>query len=273
MNILGICGVAGSGKDTFAQYLAPLGATNIALADPLKQIAQQVYDFTDEQLWGPSAERNKPDPRYRRPHTWTEQDDSIHLTCSCCGQTTHARQVEDDVWVPDEDEVPLCHLTPRYALQLLGTDWGRHCYPDTWVTKCIRTAQHLLTGAPASMPYVYHPNYEGPRETYIGRIYPAYSAQKGLHDFKLLAEAERTRIVTVSDVRFRNEISIIREAGGKVVRVRRPGAGLGGAKGLHPSEAEQASIQDHEFDFVVENGGTLEAFELAALDIGRALLQ
>ena len=50
--ILGISGLAGSGKDQFATYLGPVGAVTVALADPLKRIARDVYAFTDEQLWG-----------------------------------------------------------------------------------------------------------------------------------------------------------------------------------------------------------------------------
>ena len=93
-----------------------------------------------------------------------------------------------------------------------------------------------------------------------------YDRKRGVHsvpDTRDWAEAdrqeeERVLAVSVPDVRFKNEMRIIREAGGKLLRVRRPGAGLKGATGLHPSEAEQASIPDEEFDAVIENTGTLE---------------
>lgn len=246
MRLLGISGLAGSGKDTFASYLRLLGATNVALADPLKQIAKAVYDFTDEQLWGPSAERNKPDPRYPRNHTFHGND----LVCACCGW-------DGGSLVRDGSSPPPCYLTPRYVLQLLGTDWGRECYPDTWVEKCVRTARQLLTNHRA-------------RYSFKTGLYTVPESRDW--DSENEVEAGRVKLVTVSDVRFRNEVLTIQKAGGKVVRVKRPGAGLGGAAGLHPSEAEQMAIPDRAFDFVVENDGTLGDLQTRALAIGKGLL-
>lgn len=106
--LIAIMGQAGSGKDTAAQVICDLvrGAETIAFADPLKKFCKLAFDFSDEQLWGPSEARNAPDPRYTR-----------------------------------EDGEP---LTPRYALQTLGTEWGRHCYPDVWVDCGIRTAASVI---------------------------------------------------------------------------------------------------------------------------------
>jgi hypothetical protein len=218
----------------------------VALADPLKRIARDVYAFTDTQLWGPSAERNKPDERYPREHTFPYNDMSLKLpaddreargramVCSCCGWNGGSLR-------RDGSEPPPCYLTPRYALQLLGTEWGRQCYPDTWAALCVRTAKRLLesTFEDCKTPG-FHPLY--------------YTPAQGLYQGNNPRQVE---VVTVSDVRFLNEMRVIREAGGKIVRVRRPGAGLGGSAGLHPSEAEQAGIPDEDFDFVVENTGSL----------------
>ena len=63
--LIGILGVAGAGKDATADILTKKhGFCRVALADELKRTAQRWYEFTDTQLWGPSEERNKPDPRY-----------------------------------------------------------------------------------------------------------------------------------------------------------------------------------------------------------------
>jgi hypothetical protein len=59
----------------------------------------------------------------------------------------------------------------------------------------------------------------------------------------------------VADVRFPNEAAAIRERGGCIVRVVRPGWDLGGAAAQHASEVELAAIAE---DFVIENSGTLE---------------
>lgn len=191
--IIGVSGLAGSGKDTTADMLvSDHNFVKVSLADPLKRIARDVYAFTDEQLWGPSQFRNAEDKRYPRPDG------------SC--------------------------LAPREALQKLGTEWGRSCYPNTWVDLCIRTAQDLLSGL------------------------SEYTQKRGLE----FTGAEPPAGVVVPDVRFKNEMAAIKNAGGMVIRVVRPGAGLGGAAGLHPSEVEQASIPDSEFDLVIQNAGSLE---------------
>lgn len=227
--ILGICGLAGSGKDTVAKFLAEdLRFVGIAFADPLKQIAKAVYRFTDDQLWGPSQMRNAPDTRYPRPHgAWVDGK------CVCCG-------------VPNEPDIVhvQCYLTPRYALQLLGTEWGRQCFPDTWAAMGVATAKDLVGSSG-------------------GRF--RYDRARGIFHLPEHDEAGRAAGVAITDVRFKNEIRIIREGGGKVVRVRRPGAGLGGSAGLHPSEVEQAGIPDDDFDAVLENDKTLEVLRTRAL--------
>lgn len=130
--IIGISGLAGSGKDTCADFL--VGRYNFkktSFADPMKKIVQDVFGFTDEQLYGPSEMRNAPDIRYPRSHTWGElavDESGVVYTCVCCGVTTHL--------------VRQCYLTPRFALQQLGSEWGRVCYPNVWVDLAIRNAGH-----------------------------------------------------------------------------------------------------------------------------------
>lgn len=104
--IVGITGHSGAGKDTVADYLVEkYGFVKVALADPLKRICKEVYDFSDLQLWGPSEERNKPDLRYGTGKGF---------------------------------------LVPRVALQSLGTEWGRAIYDDTWVDYALRVADAIL---------------------------------------------------------------------------------------------------------------------------------
>lgn len=99
--IVGICGFAGSGKDTFAAMLAEqlhllgISSSRMSLADPMKQFCAQVFGFTYEQLWGSSEQRA----------------------------------------VPNEHGV-----TPRRALQTLGTEWGRSLDEDVWVRHLVRRA-------------------------------------------------------------------------------------------------------------------------------------
>jgi len=200
--ILGISGLAGAGKDTIAEYLAKnQGFVRVALADPLKRICRDVFAFSDEQLFGPSEKRNEPDERYHR------------------------------VRLGIKDLSRFEYLTPRYALQRLGSEWGRDCYENVWVDYTLRVAKEILDGG-----FVYTPQ-KGLESEYGHPLHPQYP-YKG---------------VVIPDVRFRNEMEAIRKAGGRLWRVIRPGAGLQGEAGKHSSEQEQQSIQNLFFDAIIYN--------------------
>ena len=209
MNIIGISGFAGSGKDTVADMMvnqhphsySQSGVIKISLADPIKRFARDVWGFTDDQLWGSSEHRNAPDKRYM------------------IGK------------ILDQDEYIESYLTPRKVLQHVGTEGCRAIDPDVWIRYMIRVAKTLLT------EYGY-----------------TYSPQQGL----IFQDASfKAKAVVTADVRFLNEMQHIRGAGGVLVRVVRPGAGLEGAYAKHQSEAEMAAVPDKEFDKVIQNTGTL----------------
>lgn len=125
--IIALAGTAGSGKSTVGAFIANAAGTDVftmSLAQPMKSFARDVYAFTDDQLYGPSEFRNAPDTRYPRRHG--PLNDGY---CACCGK-----------WAMLRDATP-CYLTPRFALQQLGTEWGRMCYEDTWVRLAVRTAE------------------------------------------------------------------------------------------------------------------------------------
>jgi hypothetical protein len=234
MNILGINGVAGAGKDSAADRLVSHhGYIKVSLADPLKRICQSVYGFTDDQLWGPSSSRNAPDKRYIRErharHEWQEattkpremrtargvkvaspKDHGHHFQCSRCGALGDENPAECIVY-----------LTPRFALQILGTEFGRTCYPNTWIDLNIRTAKSILL--------------EG----------KGYTPQRGL--FERTDKKPSPRGVVVPDVRFKNEMDAIAAEGGYLWRVKgpnepRPIKTEGWRQ--HKSETEQAEVSD-----------------------------
>lgn len=207
MKVIGLLGNAGAGKDTIAEMIAPMHyvmldgqwadvralappptpreaarprAIQIALADPLKEYAREVYDFSVTQLWGPSSARNKPDERYPR----TGED----------GKTTY--------------------LSPREALQQLGTEWGRRMWADTWIMHGLRRARTFLTTQRIANPMdaaTFRPNFV----------------------------IERRDLVVISDIRFVNEVKALRAAGAEVWKVVRPELDTSSAMYSHVSEAEQ----------------------------------
>lgn len=238
--IIALSGFAGSGKDAAADILVrDHNFVKVAIADPLKRIAKEVYDFTDEQLWGPSEERNKPDERYPREHGPFSSSDR----CLCCGED-----------VPEEYRSRTkiqCYLTPRYALQLLGTEWGRHCYPHTWMDYAVRVARRLMESREVSLREVNLREVnlrEGPPHMYFPNL---YDPRRGiLEEWGLPKDASRKGVV-ISDVRFKNEMERIKSAGGILVRVKRKGY----SKPMwdHPSEREQHGIPDERFDLLLNN--------------------
>lgn len=164
-----------------------LGGVHIAFAEPLKKFCAEVFGFTHEELYGPSEARERPSSMFTRP-----------------------------------DGTP---LTPRFALQTLGTEWGRNCDPDVWAKAGVARAVEMRTA--------------------LGR---------------------HGEPVIITDLRFVNEARLVREAGGYVWRIDRPGL----TRGNHSSELD---IWSKDMDALVtadiSNTGTLN--ELRGV-IGFALL-
>ncbi len=176
--IIGLSGFAGVGKDTIADCLVlQHGFVKMSVADPLKRAARDIFDFTNGQLWGPSAMREAPDTRYPREHTWGPDPVNGLYTCLCCKHTCQRG---------GQPSGP-CFLTPRYVLQLLGTEFGRHCYDSIWIEVALRTAGRLLKGKNV-----------------------AYSSTIGATG---LPHAKRPAGVVLPDIRFRNELDGIKNYG------------------------------------------------------------
>jgi hypothetical protein len=204
--IVAFLGKAGVGKDTAADYLCrKYQFVKIAFADPMKRFCKEIFDFTNEQLWGPSEMRNKPDERY------------IRDVVAAGGQPTGK-------FIPE-------YLTPRFALQTLGTEWGRNCYQHVWVDYAMRLAKELLNDPSIS-----------------------YTAEAGPHceDKPPRRGSKLVRGVVISDARFKNELSRIREQGAKVVQLLRPGVEelSAGVKG-HASETEQNEVTAEDVDMIL----------------------
>ena len=160
MMIIGISGLAGAGKSTVARRLRfKWGARYHPFAGPLKRMLRQFLE-----------------------------DQGVGLAEAC-------RMTSGDL-----KEVPVDCLggqTPRRAMQLLGTEWGRSLSTDLWVNAWRRAAETACLEASADGE-------------------PA--------------------LLVADDVRFPNEVRAIRALNGVVVHVDRPGVGLAGSAAAHVSE-------------------------------------
>jgi dephospho-CoA kinase len=132
-------------------------------------------------------------------------------------------------------EAKLIKLTPRLLLQLLGTECGRNIiHPNIWVNSLFAE-------------YVHKAEFE------------ADVTSEG-NPYRKQVSEESKWIIT--DMRFPNELEVIKSRGGITIRINR----ITGHPGIdndthivtdwqHPSET---SLDNAEFDYVITNDGTIE---------------
>ena len=255
LNVVGISGQAGAGKDEVAQrFVQEHGFVQVALADPLKRLGYNAFDFSEEQLWGPSKHRNAVDSRYTGGVQW----DVALINLGTYGPVWAAdvggwNLESDEAWVAYQkledwfEWLRRCHkdLSPRIMLQTLGTEWGRDVVDvDVWVKYMLAIAKKLLNG---SEPAAYD------------RTVGLTQSEKG------------TTIggVVVSDIRFKNELEIIPEQGGFLMRIVRPetdeqAQGIGIVS--HRSESDQLEFSDELFNAIIRNDGSLQDL-YSAIDV------
>ena len=233
MKWIGIHGASSSGKDTAADFIiASFGGVKMSFADPMKHLCRSVLGFTQEQLWGPSENRNAPDQRFT----------GEQRVATCTASRAHLRE-QGALWVAQvlphfgpekrvaalaalvlwlEDCLRQDGLTARYALQTLGTEWGRAQDPDMWIKFAERDAD-----------------------------------KRGLDGYAI-----------ISDCRFLNEGAFLQSKGAPLIEVLRPGfdGGKAMAAGVaaHQSEMERMQQADAFKKFVthtIHNDNTLDTFK------------
>ena len=245
-NIIGISGKAGSGKDTVAEYLVEKhGYMKISFADPLKRFAASVFGYNAQQLWGPSEFRNAEESMLE--DGWydarknLEKHGKLWLT-----EIQLERKKRAEI---DEQYVQLLHwfdglqrdypsaISPRVVLQTLGTEFGRHVLgKEVWVEYMIYVADKVLEP---------------------GHTYTPVSG---------LSSSPTPTGVIVSDLRFLNEIKAINLVGGKIIKITRSDAGDTPGVENHASEKEQEQFSAENFDFLLNNEGSLDDL-FAAVDV------
>lgn len=260
-HIVGISGKAGSGKDTVAKYLVDNhGFIAMSLADEMKRFGKRIFGFTDNQLWGPSANRNAIDERYCTHMSWDEAEAKLEKEgLAWCKFLFPNGDVQPHFLALVEwfsvlraqygcDWGQKGSLSPRVMLQTIGTEFGRTRNENVWIDATTAIAKLVLN---VPMGYVYT------RENGLVKL--------AVIDKRPLEEVLHTYPagVVIADVRFRNEIHGVQAAGGKVIRVKRDGAVLGQVGvANHPSESEMDNIQDDCFDYVLNSPEGLEYLHL-----------
>lgn len=225
MNLLILVAKAGAGKTTAAELLKTrFGAALVAQADPLKEFAGGVFDFTRLQLHGPSERRNEFDSRYANPT-------SRHWEIAREGVEGEGGLVWIQSLIPLADDVTIAEahralimwfadlkqhavraggLSPRAALQTLGTEWGRAVLGDqVWIEHAYREASRL-----------------------------------------------REPLVVITDGRFRNEVEFVRAVGGKALRILdldKHAAEAANAAGIAGHESEAVEFGPHDVDLTAIN--------------------
>lgn len=92
--LVGVVGFAGSGKGAVSDIFVEMGFTKLAFADPVKDCVSKIFGWNRASLEG-------------------DTDTSRRF-----------REIEDPYW----------GITPRYALQLMGTEAGRSVFGgDIWI--------------------------------------------------------------------------------------------------------------------------------------------
>ena len=257
LNIIGVNGQLGSGKDTVADCFVDEGYVKVALADPMKRFCRDIFGFTEKQLFGPSDYRNDLDKRYsvdasgphNRSRGWDEAEKNIKdLGLVWIRELMPTAEPAALVPVLDSllhwfSELRLKHaqLSPRIALQKLGTEWGRQAlYKDVWIDYNHRTVKKLL-------------QYDGRLDVHYD-----YTSFNGL----VVVEASPNYLgVVIPDVRFENELEFILEHKGKTIKVVLPDTyDMAADTGVssHASEMEQQGFDINLFSAIISNDGTLD---------------
>jgi hypothetical protein len=97
--VIGICGPAGSGKSTVAQYLIEkYGAVRYGFATPLKEMVKRALDFTDEQVYGTQEQKETVDPRYGKSPRWFLQRIGTEGCRATFGEDFWTKQTMDMIY-------------------------------------------------------------------------------------------------------------------------------------------------------------------------------
>lgn len=246
---IAIMAESGHGKDFCGRWIvANQGFIDLAFADHIKRLCRIVFrEFSDDALWGEPDLRNAEVPvnweeaEYRL--TWGMDDWLMQITNLSVEERAEYKDMVKQ-WFDylhqwsfqDEHSVDTQvkgKLSPRIALQLLGTEYGRAFKQNIWSGLVMTQVVQKLK------------NKENDYFRHFGLT-------------KLSESRPPINGIVITDCRYLSELEDVKAGGGyviKIVRNSKKGKGneaeLNGIKG-HSSEAELRSIPDDKFDLVLE---------------------
>lgn len=246
---IAIMAESGHGKDFCGRWMVDnLGLIDMAFADHIKRLCRVIFrPFTDDMLWGEPVLRNKEVPinweesEYR--FTWGVDDWIMQITNLSIAERAEYKsvvkqwfsKVRELAW---KDEVNVDtkvkgNLSPRIALQLLGTEFGRSFKKDIWsglvMTEVIPRIQ----------------NKENDYHRHLG-LTTLGSARPPING------------VVVTDCRYMSELEDVQRHGGYVIKIVRNSKKGKENEALkhgvpdHSSEVELQSIPHDKFNLVLE---------------------
>jgi hypothetical protein len=248
-----VSGFAGVGKDEFCKRLVTNhGAYHTGLIDPAKRHLAEVYDFSEDQLFGPSHFRNAGDIRYPKHNYYSSrlrpldkkavtkweirEPKSDHLYYTQDFFVTDYSFIGKDGslnYVVEQGDARFW-LSPREALQLHG-ELLNDLYMDTWIQRGVNVHLSLATGK-----YIY---------SRMGGLIPKSNPPSG-----------ESIVTCFSDFRHVHEIEYVRRLPKSVcipLLVRIKSKRVPNPIFTHRSEVEQTRIPDAKFNVVLHNDGNI----------------
>jgi hypothetical protein len=238
-HIIGVMGPSKSGKDLVGDWFYnERDFIKVAFADPMKRFVRDIFMVSFEHLWGEAGMREI-------PMTFSEEEwlrfvsnfakSANAFLADVVPQGDRVRSFMSlTEWLTDmrKYHIEHGHITMRYVLQTLGTEWGRRkVHPLLWVM------------------YLY--------EKVVPKIKDGYLYTQEDGPMKKMDVLHAPPGILIPDHRFLNELVATQQNDGYVLRLRRlaleqenkvSNVGIEG----HQSEVEMRDIPDDSFDLVLE---------------------
>jgi hypothetical protein len=262
--IICVSGFSGVGKDEFVSRLVTNhSAMHTGLADPAKRHMADLYGFTRDQLFGPSPYRNAGDLRYPKHKFYSSNLKLLSLNeykDELSDYTGSKINLSAKYWgFYHETLKKMClvkegdssfWLSPRESLQLY-CELMNNLYQNTWIRSGIETHMKLMQRT-----------IDQPRGNDHIMLLNQYDRMRGVFERPYVKQClGGVAFTCFSDFRHKHEIQFTREVAGiqyepVIVRVKRPS--IPNPPYDHRSETEQSTIPDSEFDFIINNDGSVQ---------------